>query len=186
VCLRLVELAAASAPAIAHEMLARIAVRQKDEAAARRHAQLAEQADPSLPMVAFIDGMILHGRREYAAAAQRLLDAKRAMAARTEQLADVNYLAGDSLARLERYAEAEQLFRAELSVFPAHVRARAGLAMLYRASGRNAEAARAVEDLLRVAPTREGFDTAAQLWTMFGEPARAAAVRAKLRPSGQR
>jgi arylsulfatase A-like enzyme/uncharacterized membrane protein YozB (DUF420 family)/Flp pilus assembly protein TadD len=181
------ELAVDVAPAISHEMLARIAIRQNDEAAARRHAELAQQADPSLPMVAFIDGVILHERGQFAQAAQRLLEAKRAMSSRTEQLPDVNYLAADSLARLERYSEAEPLFRAELSVFPAHVRARAGLAMLYKATGRDAEAERAIADLLRLSPTREGIDTAAQLWTMFGEPARAAAVRAQLRePRGTR
>jgi choline-sulfatase len=180
------ELAAPVAPAIAHEMLARIAVHQKDETAARRHARLAQQADPTLPMVAFIDGMILHQRGQFAQSAQRLLEAKRAMVSRTEQLADLNYLAADSLARLERYAEAEQLFRAELLVFPSHVRARAGLAMLYKATGRDTEAERAVEEIVRLSPTREGLDTAAQLWTMFGEPARAAQVRARMRqPPGQ-
>ena len=175
------ELAAAVAPAIAHETLARIAAHQRDEDAARRHAQLAQQADPSLPMVSFIEGMILHGHGQFGPAARHFLDARRAMAERTEQLADLNYLAGDSLARLERYPEAEQMFRAELAVFPTHVRARAGLAMLYKATGRDAEAERMVEGILETSPTREGLDTAAQLWSMFGEPARAAAVRARLR-----
>jgi tetratricopeptide (TPR) repeat protein len=175
------ELAVEVAPAVAHEMLARIAVHQGDETAARSHARLAQQADPSLPMVSFIEGMILHKQGRFADAARSLLEARGAMSARNEQLADLNYLAADSLARLERYPEAEQLFRAELTVFPSHVRARAGLAMLYKATGRDAEAARAVDDLVRISPTREGIDTAAQLWTMFGEPARAAQVRARLR-----
>jgi arylsulfatase A-like enzyme/uncharacterized membrane protein YozB (DUF420 family)/tetratricopeptide (TPR) repeat protein len=175
------ELAAESAPAIAHEFLARIAVHQGNESAARRHAELAQQADPTLPMVSFIDGMILHQHGDYGPAAQRLLEAKRGAAARTEQIPDLNYLAADSLARLERYGEAEPLFHAELTIFPAHVRAHAGLAMLYRATGRNTEASREVETIVRLSPTREGLDTAAQLWTMFGEPARAAEVRARLR-----
>lgn len=172
------ELAVDVAPAIAHEMLARIAVHQGDEAAARRHARLAETADPTLPMSAFIDGMLLNRRGEHAAAADRLLEATRVLDRRTEQLADVNFLAGDSLAHLDRHAEAERLFLAELAVFPHHVRARAGLAMLYKATGREADAARSIDDLLRHAPTPEGIDTAARLWTMFGEPARAAKVRA--------
>ena len=175
------ELSVDVAPAIAHETLARIAVHQKDDAAARRHAQLAQQADPSLPMQAFVEGMILHARGQYGPAAERLLEAKRAIAARTEQLADVNYLAADSLARLERYAEAEPLFHAELAVFPTHVRARGGLAMLYKATGRDADAERAIDEIVRIAPTPEGLDMAAQLWTMFGEPARAAAVRSRIR-----
>ena len=180
------ELAIAVAPAIAHETLARIAIHQRRFDDARRHARLAQEADPSLPMVAFVDGVILHGQGRFADAAARFLEAKRAMASRTEQLPDLNYLAGDSLARTERYAEAEQLFNAELAVFPTHVRARAGLAMLYMATGRDAEAARMVESIVQLSPTRDGFDTAAQLWTMFGQPARAAAVRERMRSLGQR
>jgi choline-sulfatase len=175
------DLATGVAPAVAHETLARIAVYQKDDDTARRHAQLAQQADPTLPMTDFIEGMILHGHGRYADAASRLLAVRQKMSTRTEQLADLNYLAADCLARLERYAEAEQLFKAELALFPTHVRARGGLAMLYKASGRDAEAERAIAELVQAAPTREGIDMAAQLWTAFGEPRRAAAVRAKLR-----
>jgi tetratricopeptide (TPR) repeat protein len=178
------ELSAGVAPAIAHETLARIAVHQKDEGAARRHAQLAQNADPTLPMTAFIEGMILHRRGDYGQAAEQFLAAKQAMAGRTEQLADLNYLAGDSLARMERYAEAERFFLAELAVFPSHLQSHTGLAMLYKATGRDAEAERAIEALLRTSPNPAGIDAAAQLWTMFGEPRKAAAVRARGRGPG--
>jgi arylsulfatase A-like enzyme/thioredoxin-like negative regulator of GroEL len=173
------ELAVAVAPAIAHEMLARIAVHRRDETAARRHAQLAQQADPTLPMQTFVDGLILHGRGEYQAAAGKFLDAWNAVSTRTEQLADLNYYAADSLARVDRYAEAELLFNAEISIFPAHPRAHAGLAMLYRATGRVPESDRIIAQLVRRNPSREGYAVAAQLWTMFGEPERAAAARAE-------
>lgn len=174
------ELAAGVAPAIAHEMLARIAVHRRDDAGARRHAELAQQADPTLPMQTFVDGLILHGRQEFQAAAGKFLEARRAMSARTEQLADLNYYAADSLARLERYAEAEPLFNAEIALFPAHARAHAGLAMLYRATGRVPESEQAIAQLVRRNPSREGYTLAAELWAMFGEPARAAAARAEL------
>ena len=173
------ELAAGRAPAAAHEMLARIALGSGDADAARRHARLAREADPSLPMPAFVEGVILHQQGHFAQAAQRFLEARQAAAARTEPLADVGYLAGDSLARLERYQEAERLFEAELAVTPEHIRARAGLAMLYRATGRNTEAAAAVEAIVQRSPTPEGYDVAAQLWAMFGEPGKAAAARAR-------
>ena len=175
------ELAVPVAPAIAHEMLARIAVYQRDASAARRHAQLAQQADPSLPMMAFVEGLLLHAQGQFAQAAQRFLEAKQAMASRTEQLADLNYLAGDCLARMEQYGEAERLFKAEIALFPAHVRARTGLAMVYKATGRDAEASRAIEEMVEKAPNSEGIEAAAQLWTMFGEPRKAAAVRARTR-----
>jgi tetratricopeptide (TPR) repeat protein len=175
------ELAVAVAPAVAHEVLARIALSTGDAAAARRHAQLAQQADPTLPLPAFIEGILLYQQERFDAAAERFLEVRKASAGRTEQLADANYLAGDSLARLERYQEAEPLFEAELALTPEHVRARAGLAMLYQATGRHAQAAAAVEAIVQLSPTPEGYEVAAQLWAMFGEPGKAAAARAGAR-----
>jgi tetratricopeptide (TPR) repeat protein len=130
-------------------------------------------------MQTFVEGLILHGRGDFQAAAGKFLDARRAMSARTEQLADLNYYAADSLARLERYGEAEPLFNAEIALFPAHARAHAGLAMLYRATGRIPESDRSIAELVRRNPSREGYGLAAELWTMFGEPGRAAAARAE-------
>jgi tetratricopeptide (TPR) repeat protein len=175
------ELAVEAAPAAAHELLLKIAIEQGDAEAARRQAQRAQAADPTLPMQAFAEGLILHRQGRFAAALPHFLEARRALDARTIQLADVNYHLGDTLGRLERYAEAEPYFQAELAMFPAHVRARAGLAMLYRVTGRQADSERAVADLLRFAPGAEGYEVAAQLWTMFGEPGRAAATRQEAR-----
>jgi hypothetical protein len=59
------------------------------------------------------------------------------------------------------------------------VRARAGLAMLYQATARPAEAAAAVEAIGIHSPTPEAFGVMAQLWTMFGEPGKAASARAR-------
>ncbi len=174
------ELATGVAPTAANELAARIAILQKDAAGARRHAALAQQADPSLPLPAFVDGLLAYQRGDWAAAATHFADASRALASRTEQLADVRYYLGDSLARLGRYPEAEQAFREELRFFPTHVRAHAGLAMVYRATGRVAQSEQAIADLIRTVPTPEAYTVAAQLWTMFGEPARAAAIRAKI------
>jgi tetratricopeptide (TPR) repeat protein len=173
------ELAVEVAPAAAHELLVKVAIERGDAETARREARLAHQADPTLPMPAFVEGLILHREGQFAAALPHFLNAKRALDTRTVQLPDVNYHIGDTLGRLERYAEAEPFFKAELEMVPGHVRARAGLAMLYRVTGRHTESEQAIADLLRHAPTREGYDVAAQLWTMFGEQGRAAAVRAE-------
>lgn len=175
------ELAVDVAPAAAHELLVRIAIQRGDADTARREARLAQAADATLPMTAFVEGLILHGQGRFDAALPHFMEAKRALASRTVQMPDVNYYIGDSLARLERYLEAERFFRDEIGINPAHVRARAGVAMLYRAMGRTAESEQAIADLIRNAPTPEGYDVAAQLWTMFGEPGRAAAARAEAR-----
>ena len=171
------DLAVEAAPGAAHELLFKIAIEQGDADAARREAKRAEAADPTLPMASYAEGLILHRQGRFGEALPHLLQTKRALDARTVQLSDVNYHIGDTLGRLERYAEAEPYFQAELALFPAHVRARAGLAMLYRVTGRHADSERAIADLLRYAPTPEGYEVAAQLWTMFGEPGRATAVR---------
>ncbi|HJU44215.1 MAG TPA: sulfatase-like hydrolase/transferase [Vicinamibacterales bacterium] len=173
------DVATGPAPAAAHELLSRIALGSGDIEAARRHARLAQQADATLPMPAFVEGVVLYQQGRFDLAAERFLEVRTASANRTEQITDVSYLAADSLARLERYAEAEPLFRAELAISPAHVRARAGLAMLYQATGRPSDANAAIEAMLRVSPTPEAYGVAAELWQMFGVPGKAAAAKAR-------
>ena len=87
----------------------------------------------------------------------------------------------DSLARLERYQEAEPYLKEEIRFYPSHVRARAGLAMLYQAMGRTAEAESTLDTLVRDVPSRDASDTAARVWRMFGRPDKAAAVDATAR-----
>jgi arylsulfatase A-like enzyme/Flp pilus assembly protein TadD len=171
------ELAVAISPAGAHEILAKIALARHDKDGAMTEARLAQQADPTLPMPLYIQGLLLYNQGQFAAALPPLMQARDAMRTRTVQMNDLNYYIGDSLARLERYPEAEPFLREEIRVFPHNNRARAGLAMLYRAMGRDAESERAVEDLLRASPTPEGRDMAEQLYRMFGEPGKAARVK---------
>ncbi|PYR60731.1 MAG: hypothetical protein DMF85_04140 [Acidobacteria bacterium] len=172
------ELAVSASPAPAHELLARIALARHDRDGALREARLAEQADPTLPMPLYVQGLLAYNQGQYAAALPPLVQAREQMLKRrTLQMNDLNYYIGDSLARLERYQEAEPYLLEEIRVFPHNTRARASLAMLYRAEGRNADAERAIQELLRVSPTADGRRLAERLWTMFGEPQKAAAVK---------
>jgi arylsulfatase A-like enzyme/Flp pilus assembly protein TadD len=167
------ELAVAVAPAGAHEILAKIALARRDAETARREAALAQQADNTLPMTFYVDGRLLYEAGRYAEALAPLRRAKDHLHGRTVQMNDLNYYIGDSLARMARYPEAEPYLLEEVRLFPHNTRARAGLAMLYRAMGRNAESERAIEELLRASPTPEAKVVAAQLWMMFGEPEKA-------------
>lgn len=171
------ELAISVAPAGAHEMLAKIALARHDRDAARREAKLAQDADPTLPMPFYVEGLLLYNGGKYLEALVPLMRARETLRGRTVQMNDLNYYIGDSLARLERYPEAEPYLLDEIRLFPHNTRARAGLAMLYRAMGRDAESERVVEELLRVSPTPEARVVAAQLWTMFGEPEKAQRVK---------
>jgi len=171
------ELAVDVAPAGAHEILAKIALARRDADTAMTEARLAQKADPTLPMPLYIQGLLLYNEGQYLGALTPLMQARDAMRGRTLQINDLNYHIGDSLARLERYGEAEPFLLEEIRVFPHNTRARSGLAMLYRAMGRNAESDRAIEDMLRASPTAETRATAVKLWTMFGEPAKAQRAR---------
>jgi tetratricopeptide (TPR) repeat protein len=171
------ELAVAVAPAGAHELLAKIALARHDREAALREAKLAQAADPTLPMPLYVEGLIAYNQEKYAEAIGPLLRARQALEGRTVQMNDLNFYIGDSLAKLDRYAEAEPYLVEEVRVFPHNTRARAGLAMLYRAMGRDLDSERAIDELLRVSPTPEGRALAVKLWTMFGEPEKAQRVR---------
>jgi arylsulfatase A-like enzyme/Tfp pilus assembly protein PilF len=163
----------------AQEALVRVALARRDEAAAERHALAAQQIDPGSPLPAYARARLLYDQKKFADALQHFAEAVAKVQQRTLKTPELHYQYGDALANVERYGEAEAQFREELRWFPHNARAHAGLAMMYRATGRNAAAEQAITDLLRASPTVAGYDLAAQLWTIFGEPARAAAVRAE-------
>jgi len=171
------ELAISVAPAGAHEVLAKIALARHDKDTARREAALAQQADNTLPMPFYVEGLLLYNEGKYGDALGPLLHARETLRGRTVQMNDLNYYIGDSLARLGRYPEAEPYLLDEVRTFPHNTRARAGLAMLYRAMGRDAESEHVIDEMLRISPTPEARVVAAQLYTMFGEPEKAQRVK---------
>ncbi len=149
---------------------------------AREEAELARKADPTLPLPTFVEARILYDEGRYADALplfeQTITDLKRTGAM---QMTELHYYTADTLGRMERYPDAEKEFLAELHFFPQNTRARAGLAMLYQATERADLAATTIADMLRVTPTPESYALAARLWTMFGNPQQANAVRAEAR-----
>ncbi|MQA31022.1 MAG: sulfatase-like hydrolase/transferase, partial [Luteitalea sp.] len=125
-----------------HELLARVALARHDEVTARRQARLAEELDPGRPVVAYVEGRIAHEQGRYAAAGEAFGRALSLIGkSNAPMLPDLRYYAGDTLLRLNRPSEAEFLFLEELEAAPYSARTRAGLAALYRATGRTDEAA---------------------------------------------
>jgi tetratricopeptide (TPR) repeat protein len=123
--------------------------------------------------------MLAEGRLEEALAA--LEQAADAATGSETTLEDLHLQLGQTLARLERFDEAEEQYRTEMRVYPRNIAAYSSLASLYQASNRPADAEAVVELLVESVPTPEAYETAAGLWTVLGEPARAAAVRADAR-----
>ncbi|HEY7291441.1 MAG TPA: sulfatase-like hydrolase/transferase [Vicinamibacterales bacterium] len=170
------------AAASAHEMLARIALIQKDAETARAEARRAEDADSTMPMTAYVEGRILYDQGRYGDAMpsfEQAIAELRNPGSRPPP--ELYYYAGDTLARLERYHDAEVAFDEELKRFPLNNRARVGLAMLYQANGRPDAAEQAIKDMVRITPTQDTYALAARLFTMFGNRQGADAVRAEAR-----
>ena len=130
----------------------------------------------------FVEARILYDQGKYEEALPWF---ERAVAAGKDPeptpIPDLYFYAGDTLVRLNRHAEAEALFAEELREFPQNVRARAGLATLYHATGQPDMAASAITEMLRAAPTPESYTVAARLWTSFGNFREAQSVRAEAR-----
>jgi choline-sulfatase len=153
--LGLLDLAAAHAraalagePALGHETLARVALARGRQDEALAEAQLAQQADPDLPLPLFIEGVALHGQRRYQEALALFRRAASGLDRRRLAIEDLHYYAGDSLAQMNDYAGAEAEFRKELSAYPGSKRARVGLALVHASEGRADEAETELRSML--------------------------------------
>ena len=141
---------------------------------------LAHEADPALPLPAYIEARLLYEQGKYADALPRFEEAIAGLKKPgSPRIAELHFYTGDTLGRLERYPEAEAEFVEELRAFPQNTRARGGLAMLYQASGQPDAAARVLTDMLQATPTPESYALAARLYMMFGNRRQADEVRAE-------
>ena len=123
-----------------------------------------------------------HCRSDTHEALPFFVDAASQLKSRTLTISELYFYLGDTLARLGRNAEAEAAFKEERRLFPQHPRSYASLAMLYRSLGRDAEAEATIQAMLTAAPVAESYSLATQLYTMFGEPQKAAAIRRQRSP----
>jgi len=163
------------------ETAARVALARKDGEAAIRHAEAARVADPGVPMPAFVRGRLFYEAGDYAKAADAFEEAVETSPDGNAPLAELHLYLGESLAHLDRYPEAEAQYRAELRSFPRNIQAYTSLAMLYRASNRDAAMEDVLNELVSATPTPEGYGVAVRLWTILGERTRAEALRTDAR-----
>jgi tetratricopeptide (TPR) repeat protein len=145
------------------------------------HAAAAHDANPSIPVRQFVQGRLLYEEGKYEESATTLAQAAASLTESNRAFADLHLYLGESLARLDRYDEAESQFREELKEFPRSMQAYTSLAMLYRASNRDAAVEDVLNELVASTPTPEGYGVAARLWTIVGDPSRAEALRSDAR-----
>ena len=163
----------------AAEVMVKAALARKDYAGALRFGRLAEQADPGFPLAAFVEGVRLHDAGALEQALPVLEDAVRRQEGHPFAIHELRFYLGDTLANLGREREAEAALRDEVKLFPQNTRAQTSLAALYRAGGRFADAERVLDTLVRTSPTPEAYAMAIRAWRVFGERARAEALRAE-------
>jgi tetratricopeptide (TPR) repeat protein len=177
----LAQAADAKQRAAAFETAARVALARKDAEAAEKHAAAAYAADRTMPLPAFVRGRVLYEQGDYEQAADAFQEAVDASRDGGTPLAELNLYLGESLAHLDRYPEAEAAYREELRSFPRNIQAYTSLAMLYRASNRDAAVEDVLNELVSATPTPESYGVAVRLWTILGERSRAEALRSDAR-----
>jgi Flp pilus assembly protein TadD len=166
--------------ASAHDMAARVALARKDPDAAVAHAEAAEAADPTMPVLALVRARIRFDEGNYEDAVAELQQAARD-GEEHDALPELHLTLGEALVRLERYEDAERQFREELIAFPRNLQAYSNLVMLYRAMNRDADVELLLTELVATTPTPEGYAVAARLWTVLGDARRAEALKSDAR-----
>lgn len=166
------------ARAAAHRMGLNVALTMEDFDRAMIHAEAAEREDPAVPMRHFVRGRTLYAETRYDEAFAALEEAAALLADQRRSLENLHLYLGHTLARLERFTEAEAQYRAEVEAHPRNTAGYASLVALYQASNRSTDAEAVVHLLVESLPTPEGYQAASHLWVLLGEPARATALRA--------
>ena len=144
------ELALAASPALAHDLLARVALAGGDLAAAAREARaaLAAGGERVPPLVTLAGVQTKAGELDEALRTLRQAEEEVRRQGGDQRVTGLQQARGDLLARLGRGAEAEAAFLGEIRDSPASLRAYSGLAMLYAAQGRADEAVSALQRMV--------------------------------------
>ena len=164
-----------------HENLARIALVKGDLDAAEREARAGLEKYPMRRIPHLMIARSRHDRGDYPGALAEIDLAARPRSGDTTPLQNLNYLRGDSLARLGREAEAEAAFLQEIRDFPYNASPRAAIAFLYASQGRETDARKALADLVRDLNTPEAYFAAIKTYGILGDPHSAAGLRAEQR-----
>lgn len=172
-------LALPSSPDEAHFLLAAIAARRSDWAAAETEARagLGDAKKPRIPAAILLAEIL--GERGDPQAGLALLAGvqERIRANEAPPAATLDSTLGDLLARTGREAEAEAAFRREIEAFPHTEEAYVRLAILFAAQHRFEEIQPTLEAMVRARPTPATFELAARTMADLGNDEDAAAYR---------
>lgn len=135
------ELVSRDMPARADELLARIALARGDVTEALARAKKATTYDNNRAVAFATLGNVQRAMHDYAGSISSFDESLRASKRENQRpVVNVNALRGDSLARLDRIAEAEQAFQQEIALYPANPQPYVFLSMLHASQGDTAGA----------------------------------------------
>jgi arylsulfatase A-like enzyme len=166
--------AALALPAEANEILAQVALARGDLVGALALAQRAVAAEQVprpesmllLGRLLVLDGKLAQALATFDALRQRITTGQR------EPIRGLELERGETLARLERYFEAEAAFHDEIDAFPGHLRAYSRLAILSVAMGRPEAVDPLLAEMIAATPDRpEAYRVAAETVESLGDAA---------------
>ena len=158
-------------PSLAHLMLGRVAMARGDYNSAMQHAQ-SVSGEYGYRVQGLVLAAQIHARTGGAARAlQVLAEADREVAARKlGAIPLLEYTRGDTLARLERFDEAEAAFRKEIRDFPEDREAWASLAVIQWLRGRRDASRATMEQYVRANPSPDARAFAAKTFRELSAP----------------
>ena len=169
------EIGLPTSPAVAHNVLAQVALQTKDLDTAEKEARAALEARGSRigPVVTLASVLQVRGKLDEGL---RLTDQAVAEMSPGQKFPGLFLVRGDLLARMGRAREAEEAFQREIRDFPADTAAYTRLAVLYASSGRPQEAVAAIRTLVESQRSPAAFAAAVKTLRILGDPQGAAAL----------
>ena len=172
------QLAMKDNPGGAHMLLARIALARNDAKTAENEARAA-QDDPYSGIPASVLIARIWSEEGRAADALALIQstAERARRENAPATEGLQYVRGDALARMQRYPEAAEAFRAEIAVFPHELETYSRLAVVTGLMGHLDESRQVMASMVRANQNKVAREYAAHTLESLGDRAGAAQFR---------
>jgi arylsulfatase A-like enzyme/predicted Zn-dependent protease len=181
------QLALASDPVHAHELIAQMEMKLRRWPAAEKELRLALAAEPRRTATLLLLAAVLQ-RQEKRAEELELLNRTVTLISerRLPAVRGLQFRRGEALLATGRGREAEAAFRAETETFPRNEQAWASLAVVTAASGRTREAHAVLDAAVRQNPTRSMYALAIECAEVMGDRGYAASLRnaARAVPAG--
>jgi tetratricopeptide (TPR) repeat protein len=161
-------------PSFAHGLLAQVALRRKDLAAAEAESRKALEGEELRvgPLITLAE--VLHAQRRYEEALDATRQAADAFNQREERDPDLirglHLVRGKILADQGNAAAAETELRREIELFPKDVRAYSNLAILYALTGRPQGTAATLRSMVETIPTPAAYAEAVKTLRLLQDP----------------